>query len=187
MESIFSRAKRYAVAFRLNRVLTNIFIICNIASVAWANLPQATKRSVFDVWPLFYTAGNYYGYATGLDSRWVMFASMPRARTWYTAEATFESNPTDKVVLPLKSEAFLDNYFFDFREPKFMLMLAGGKHNSWRVRYSKYLCRLPYADKITSISFISYRQALAPRTQAAATGVHLSPRIVARLIEELKC
>jgi hypothetical protein len=145
---------RYA-PFWLRRCLISAFVVTNLATVLFMNLPlhwkddflgwAATTRSPQDVHRLQMASWRLqrYAYFAGLDNRWQMFGYQSRFNWWYVIRGVYSDGAREKLVLlPLPNQSgrtIWDALLFDLKEIKFELNIY--LNPTAREAYSRYIAR----------------------------------------------
>ncbi len=137
------------------RGLTNLFIVANLATVFFVNLPlhwkdnllgwAASTRSPEDVHRLQMASWyvRRYAYFAALDNRWQMFGYQSRFNWWYVIRGVYSDGTNEKLeMLPLPNQSgrtLWDHLLFDLKEIKFELNIY--RDPAARESYSHYIAR----------------------------------------------
>ncbi len=137
------------------RMLVSCFVVLNLLTVAWINLPEPlvelTSKWVDQHWTqthayrMRYTAWRWQQYAhyAGLDNRWQMFGRQSRFNWWYDIRAVYSDGMHESsVLLPLPNQSarnLSERMLFDLKERKFELNIY--RSPIARESYSRYLAR----------------------------------------------
>jgi hypothetical protein len=180
--------------------LLSAFVVLNLATVAYLNMPEALAkvgREVLEELPAplaypFRLAGNLdvaYAYVTGQDNVWRLFEVMDHANVSFVAKARYADGALVTLPLPLQSErTFWQRHLFDFKEPKLVLYVA--QMPKPRAAYSDYLCRqFPAHDgaPVTEIVWEGREQVIRPPSEAERLGTHLDSRVRTEVVARVPC
>jgi len=137
------------------RLLISCFIVLNLSTVAWVNLPEPLTDdeskwidhylNPMAAYRLRYSAWRWQQYAhyAGLDNRWQMFGRQSRFNWWYDIRAIYSDGVNESsVLLPLPNQSarnLAEKFLFDLKERKFELNIY--RNPLAREAYSRYLAR----------------------------------------------
>jgi len=190
-----------AAQFLWKRCLISTFILLNLATVLFVNLPlhwkdnflgwAATTRSPEDVHRLEMASWRLqrYAYFAGLDNRWQMFGYQSRFNWWYVIRGVYSDGRHEKLVLlPLPNQSgrtICDSFLFDLKEIKFELNIY--LNPTAREAYSRYIARqFPERDgmPIRSVRWELGCQMILPPDEAVQRQELLYPRCSVQVLNE---
>ncbi|HEY1784721.1 MAG TPA: hypothetical protein VGG30_04200 [Pirellulales bacterium] len=183
------------------RCLISMFILTNLATVLFVNLPSdwkegfldwaATTRSAEDVYRLQLASWRLerYAYFSGLDNRWQMFGHQSRFNWWYVIRGVYGDGTEQRLVLlPLPNQSgrtIWDALLFDLKETKFELNIY--LNPTAREAYSRYIARqFPERDgmRIKSVRWELGCQMIVPPDEAIQRQELLYPQCSLLLLNE---
>lgn len=163
----------------LREWVLSAFIVINLGTVMFMNRPRIIRDAFEGMgkrtsYPAYLIKS--YAHAVGLDNEWQMFGRQSRFDWWYTINGLYSDGQRAKLPLPNQSQrSFIQNYFFDYKEGKYMLNLYGLEE--LRLRYAHYLCRqYPMKDgaALEGIEFELTTQQFYTMKEAGEHNTHLN-------------
>ena len=174
-----------SIPSRFTRLIISCFVVLNLATVGWINLPESVGKSVSQ-WidrslsppeayrfKCFTWRWQQYAHHAGLDNRWQMFGRQSRFNWWYDIRAVYsDEERAISVLLPLPNQSargLAQRFLFDLKERKFELNLY--RNSIAREAYSRYLARqFPTHDgmPIQRIRWQLGSQSILPPAEAVA-------------------
>lgn len=183
-----------------HRWLRSAFIVLNLATLAYVNLPpgvrDAGERAVWDLPAVTRGAvrvaaalGRVYAGLSGQNNTWGLFVHIPRVATRTAVRAEYADGTVVTLPLPLQSErTFWRRRFFDLKETR----LLRSQETSAEVRHAcaDFLCRrYPEHDgsPVRAVAWYGESLNILPPREAEAAGTHLGPPVWAGVIERVPC
>ena len=203
---------------KIKRSIISIFILVNLFTIVYYNAPQRIRKITNKIFPplkliMQYApcigiTGNWRMF-TSIEKYnwWIVIKGVYKtpslkkgirfdfARLYPRSLLpgfTLRSNKGSKEIilpLPLQSKrTFMETYFYDFREVKFILFLLREKFR--QKRYAVYLCR-KFQDyegrKIEKIIYELYKQEKYRPQEAYKNGYYIKPVITRTIVSTYNC
>lgn len=173
---------------KIKRLFILIFIIINLFGIVYYNSPQRIKKITSKIFPSLKVIPRYVS-SIGITGNWRMFTSLERENWWVVIKGIDEKLNEIIFPLPLQSKrTFLEEYFFDFKEVKFILILLKEKYR--QKHYAIYLCKkfpVVNGQKIETIIYESYEQNKYRPKEACKNGYYIEPVIKRTIINTYNC
>jgi hypothetical protein len=181
------------------RWLLSLFIIVNLATLAYVNLPQSLRdggdRVVrqlpvgFHTVRLLGTLGRLYASVSGQNHAGGLFVTIPRTATYTVVMAEYADGTLVTLPLPLQSErTFWQRHFFDLKETQ--LLHRQERDAGVRHACADYLCR-HYPERggvpVRAIIWVARVLDILPPAEAGLAGTHLGGCVFTGVIERVPC
>ena len=177
----------------MKKLALSAFIVLNLATIAYHNLPadpaRSQRRADPGVLRLIGQLDELYGTMTGLGNRWELFSELPHEVLRFTIEAEDAGGATAVLPLPGQGErTFWERNFFDFKEAKLRSNLLTDRDK--RRAFADHLARVhPTRDgaPIRAVLWQVEVQPILPPFEAARAGTHLSSQVTRGVFDRLEC
>ena len=173
---------------KIKRSVISIFILVNLFTIVYYNAPQRIRKITNKILPPLKLIMQYAP-CIGITGNWRMFTSLERHNWWVVIKGVYKGSK--EVILPLSLQSkrtFMETYFYDFREVKFIIILFNEKYR--QKRYAVYLCR-KFQDyegrKIEQIIYELYKQEKYRPQEAYKNGYYIKPVITRTIVSTYNC
>ena len=161
------------------RAAVSCLVVSSIVLAAWMNVP-ALHRAL----PRTHRAVAAVADKAGLDTRWIMFGTIPRPHWHYVIKARYAGGEEVLLPLPLQGDrSFLERHLFDFKDAKIHTNLFRAR--PWRRAYAHYLAhRFPERGgrPVEAVVYELWIQEIVDPGEAERRGTHKlgEPRLARR-------
>lgn len=185
----------------MRRGLIVLFMVVNLATIAFANRPPALADAVARrldqalspdaAWRVRWVGWLWQRYAhlVGLDNRWEMFGRQSRFNWRYEIVGRYGDAGARVLPLPLQTRRTLaQDLLLDFKEPKLHLNLYPDAAR--RERWAQYLCRrFPEHEgrRMEDVVIDLHWRELRPLAEAVRTGTHLASGTHVAALDTFPC
>jgi hypothetical protein len=182
-----------ALPSRWRRCVLSIFILLNLSTVLYMNLPKQWSAETYQQWSaalpestkhqlsLCNWRWQQYAHIAGLSNQWQMFGKQSNFNWWYDIRGVYsDGTTTETVLLPLPNQSartFAEKYLFDLKERKFALNIYLNQFA--RQAYQRYLAQC-YPEHLglplTEIRWKLCYQMILPPEEAVQSQQLVSPK-----------
>ena len=173
----------------IKRFIISIFILVNLFTIVYYNTPQRIRKITNKIFPPLKLIMQYAP-RIGITGNWRMFTSIEKNNWWVAIKGVYKGSSKEVILpLPLQSKrTFMETYFYDFREVKFIITLLREKCR--QKYYAIYLCR-KFQDyeghKIEKIIYEVYKQEKYRPKEACKIGYYTEPVIERTIVSTYNC
>ena len=176
------------MSIKIKRFIISIFILVNLFTIVYYNAPQRIRKITGKIFPSLNLIVRYAP-CIGITGNWRMFTSIEKNNWWVAIKGVYKGSKEVILPLPLQSKrTFMETYFFDFREVKFLITLLREKCR--QKHYAIYLCR-KFQDyegrKIEKIIYEVYKQEKYRPKEAYRNGYYIKPVITRTIVSTYNC
>lgn len=187
---------------KLKKILISLFILINICAFFYFNYPGKVTR-LGDKILNFTLKENIANKARGtlykarwllrllgLCHKWSMFNSVNKNNYWFLIKARYKNAEEVILSLPLQvpNPTILEKYFFNFREPKFLINLH--REGIRRKSYVNFLCKRYKTTRgapIEKIVFEYYSQNIIKPKDLKNSSTYLEGRVTKEILDTFDC
>lgn len=184
----------------LRKWLLSAFIILNLATLTYVNLPPGVRNAgervvrkmptgTYSAVRLLGGLGRMYAAHTGQNNDGHLFVTIPRTTIRTVVKAEYADGTVVTLPLPLQSErTFWQRHYFDLKETR--LLQTQERDAAVRHALADYLCR-HYPEHggapVRAVIWHARAHDLLPPREAELAGTHLGEPARAGVIERVPC